>query len=132
MFPLLFAKLHSVSSRNNFQCESASSEPFLQVESLCTFFCYLIEENIEEVTKLDLLWLVLSLNTSYHKWWLKDVQSSIYLAWLTDLSTEFCSSWHYGSEAVCPAFSILNYLCRIKSKQTTTGKWFMLGFQKRC
>lgn len=61
MFPLLFAKLHSVSSRNNFQCESASSEPFLQVESFCTLFFYLIEENVEEVTKLELLWLVLSL-----------------------------------------------------------------------
>lgn len=61
MFPLVFAKLHSISSRNNFQCESASGEPFLQAESFCTLFFYLIEENIEEVIKLEPLCLVLSL-----------------------------------------------------------------------
>lgn len=58
MFPLLFAKLHSV---NNFQCESASGEPFLQAESFCTLFFCLIEENTEEVAKLEPLWLVFSL-----------------------------------------------------------------------
>lgn len=61
MFPLLFAKLHSVSSRKNFQCEGVSSEPFIKAESFCTLFLYLIEENIEEVTKLEPLWPVLSL-----------------------------------------------------------------------
>lgn len=58
MFPLIFAKLHSV---NNFQCESTSSEPFLQAESFCTLFFCLIEESIEEVTKLAPLRLMLSL-----------------------------------------------------------------------
>lgn len=61
MFPLLFAKLHSVSSRKKFQCESASSEPFIKAESFHALFLYLIEENIEEATKLEPLWLVLSL-----------------------------------------------------------------------